>query len=356
MKMLLRKFSSLDGAKIVFFFFVLFGSGLVFIVTPSLFPSAMISILLFFVFGPIIDAFERKGYSRSAAIIALFLLCGIGITVLTTWLTPRISHEIESMSKGGSKIWLDLGSRLRVHENHLSERFPIIRGKQFSEKLLAQTMAAVDKIWIAIPDMASSLMVCLLLVPFFTFVLLKESHEIKRSLLSLVPNRYFETAYGLISQILDDMGGYVAARIIEAFLVGAMVTVGCLIFKIPYAVLLGVCAGVTNPIPYLGPLIGAAPGIFLAILEPSTQGNQLFLVTLVYLFANIVDTIVIFPLVVAKIVDLHPVLVIISVLLGSQFFGIIGMLVAVPITTIFKILFTELYTKLYYKKHSSSLR
>ena len=81
-------------------------------------------------------------------------------------------------------------------------------------------------------------------------------------------------------------------------------------------------------------------------LHPAVP-NQLFWVMAVYVIANVIDMFVIFPLVVAKIVNLHPVVVIISVILGSQFFGMIGMILAVPITSILKILLFEVYAKIY---------
>ena len=111
-----------------------------------------------------------------------------------------------------------------------------------------------------------------------------------------------------------------------------------------YAFLLG--CGATNPIPYLGPVIGAVPGILFAILDPVVP-NQLAYVLLIYVAANVVDTVLIFPLVVAKIVNLHPLMVIICVILGSQLFGIVGMIVAVPITSILKILIQEAHSRVY---------
>ena len=84
----------------------------------------------------------------------------------------------------------------------------------------------------------------------------------------------------------------------------------------------------------------------MAIVDPSTH-NQLLWVAIVYIAANIVDTMVVFPLVVAKIVNLHPVAVVIAVIIGAQFFGIPGMLLAVPAMSIFKILVQEFYVRIY---------
>jgi putative permease len=353
MKLVLRNLWRWEAAKLIFFLFVTLGTVLVFTLTPTLFPSALISTLLFFIFAPTIDALERKGISRIHGITTVFLVCGMIIGVTASWVAPRISHEIDAFQQGRSRYGAQITEKLRREENNLLGAHSIFKGTRLTDKAIAWITASSEKLWTIAPDLASNLMVCFLLVPFLTFVLLKDAHEIRRSVLKLVPNRYFETVYSLVSRILDEMGGYVAARIIEAALVTILVTLGCLALKIPYAILLGIFAGATNAIPYLGPLLGAVPALFLAILEPAIP-NQLLWVSLVYLLANLIDMLVIFPLVVAKIVDLHPVVVVIAVMLGSQLFGVLGMIVAVPITSILKIFIQEIYTRVY--NHTEALR
>jgi len=347
MKLVLRHLTKNETAKLLFFILVTLGTVLVFTLTPSLFPSALISILFFFVFTPIIDAVERKGISRTIGILVLLVVCALGITIAARWITPRITQEVVSFQQGSSRFSGDIAAKLHEQEARLVGQFPFLKGSVLTDKTIKWMTHSLERVWESIPNVASNLLMCLFLVPFFTFILLKDAHEIRRQLLKLVPNRHFETVYSLFARILDQMGGYVAARILEAVIVFLMVTIGCAALKIPYAIMLGFFAGATNAIPYIGPLIGAVPGLVLAVLEPSVP-NQLAYVLSIYLAANVIDTILIFPLVVAKIVDLHPVIVVISVILGSQVFGIVGMLVAVPVMTILKILTQELYSRVYH--------
>ncbi|MBI3557991.1 MAG: AI-2E family transporter [Deltaproteobacteria bacterium] len=346
MKAVFKRLWHWEAAKLSFFLFVVIGSALVFALTPSLFPSALLSILLFFIFSPTIDAVERKGMSRSLGIMGVFLVSGMAIALAATIITPRISQEVDAFQKGSSRYATNITDRLKIQEQRTLGAFPMFKDAKLTEKLIDWAQQSTGKLWTVMPNLASHLFMALILVPFLTFILLKDAHEIRRSLLKLVPNRYFETVYSLMARILDEMGGYVAARIIEAALVTGLVTLMCLWLKIPYAILLGVFAGATNAIPYLGPLLGAMPGIMLAVLDPSIP-NHLLLITLVYCVANVIDLMLIFPLIVAKIVDLHPVVVVISVIVGSQLFGIVGMIVAVPITSICKILIQEVYSRIY---------
>ncbi len=346
MRATIKRLGGREIAKLAFFMVVLLTTAAVFVLNPSLMPSTLISLLLFFLFVPIVNACERRGMGRGIAIALLFLTCGAGLTVSTSWVIPRITHEVSSFQEGSTKYTTNLTAKLRDRENRLRTQFPFLPAVDLTDSSIQWIKNSGAKVLKVLPNIASHLMMALFLVPFLTFILLKEAITIRSALLSLVPNRYFETVYAITSRIMDEMGGYVSARVLEAALMFFIVAVGCLALDIPYAFLLGFFAGATNPIPYLGPVIGAVPGILFAILDPVVP-NQLAYVLLIYVAANVVDTVLIFPLVVAKIVNLHPLMVIICVILGSQLFGIVGMIVAVPITSILKILIQEAHSRVY---------
>lgn len=346
MKAFVKNFGWIEFTRIVFFLCVIIGTFALFIFTPSLMPSALLSVLCFFIFAPIVNALERRSISRAWAIAFLFITSGGIIGWGTSWFIPRISREIQSFQEDTNRSERDYTKKLKMQEHQLLGDIPYLAEANLTEKGIQKFKGSSQTLLSYLPDVASQLLMAFILVPFLTFILLKDSRDIERSLLRLVPNRYFETVYSLSSRIIREMGGYVSARILESILMMTMVTVSCLALKIPYAFLLGFFAGATNPIPYLGPLIGALPGVILAVLDPSIQG-QLLTISMIYLVTNLVDMILVFPLVVAKIVNLHPLVVVVSVVLGSQFFGVLGMILAVPVTSILKILVGEVYDKVY---------
>src|SRR5690606_35986445 len=129
-------------------------------------------------------------------------------------------------------------------------------------------------------------------------------------------------------------------------LVGLMTTVGLILIGAPYAAVLGVIAGVTNIVPYLGPFIGAIPGILIMAIEPHYR-DLLWPTVIIYLIANIIDFVFIFPVIVAKLVDLHPLMLIGAVVVGQQYYGLVGMLVSIPIAAALKVILQEFYTIIY---------
>jgi predicted PurR-regulated permease PerM len=120
---------------------------------------------------------------------------------------------------------------------------------------------------------------------------------------------------------------------IEGIVVGVLAGLGLAILGVNYPLLLGVVTGLANVVPYLGPIIGGTAAILVALV----QFKSLAVVTqvaILYLFVKFLDLVAIQPLAVGKRNDLHPVLLIASIIVGGHALGIIGMVIAVPTITI----------------------
>jgi putative permease len=109
---------------------------------------------------------------------------------------------------------------------------------------------------------------------------------------------------------------------------------------------LGLAAAITNFIPYVGPIFGFIPAVVIALVDQSGQAT-LGAMIILYLVTNIIDLVFIFPVLVARIVNLHPVLVVISVIIGSSYSGAIGMIISIPIASVLKLVFEEIVKEFY---------
>ena len=104
-------------------------------------------------------------------------------------------------------------------------------------------------------------------------------------------------------------------------------------------------AGLTNLIPYIGPLIGAVPAILIALVN-GYSGLSILAVVLVYVVAQVIDAGFLIPLMVAKIVDLHPVTVIVVIIAGAQLMGVLGMIISIPVASTLKVTVSTVYRHL----------
>ena len=160
-----------------------------------------------------------------------------------------------------------------------------------------------------------------------------------------MPNHIFELTLNLYYQINSQVGQFVRARFLEALIVAVVVWIGLWILDFPFAILLALFAGVTNLIPYIGPIIGAIPAILIAIINGETTFT-LLVVCGIYGLAQVIDMFFIIPLVVAKLVNLHPVTVVVAMIVGAQVLGILGMIISIPVASALKVTFTNIYQHL----------
>ena len=174
------------------------------------------------------------------------------------------------------------------------------------------------------------------IVPFVAFFFLKEGRRLTRCLMALVPNAYFELCLNLIHQANKQIGNYIRGQLLAVLVVSVLSISGLSIIGVYYALPLGLLAGLANVIPYLGPLIGIVCSSIVAL---ATGGGLAMVakVIVMFLIVQLIDNVLVQPTMVAKSVELHPLVILFVVMVGSQLMGIVGMLIAVPLTGIVKV-------------------
>ena len=176
------------------------------------------------------------------------------------------------------------------------------------------------------------------IVPFVAFFFLKEGSQITRNLIEWVPNAYFELCLNLLHQINGQIGGYIRGQILATSVVATLAISALSAIELKYALPVGLLAGFANMIPFLGPLIGIISASIVALATGGELAMELVgKVVVIFLVIQLIDNVLIQPTVVAKSVEMHPLMVLFVVMVGSQLMGIVGMLIAVPLTGILKV-------------------
>lgn len=335
-----------DGLKLLLLGVGLLGVLWVFVATPSLMPPTLLSVVFTLMISPVVAVFERQGFSRTRSIILIFLSFGLIGALSGVWLSQLISAEWGSFVKKAPETFKETLEKLAHWEVALRYRYPIFDGVKLVEQVRVWGSATGDWFLINGAGIAGQILTSFFIVPIFTFFLLKEGRVIKRRIFALIPNTYFESWYMMLSQVMHSLSDYIRAKLIEALILGTLVSFGLLAFRIPYAFVLGTLAGITNIVPYVGPFLGIAPGLLL-ILTSEIPSEALMPMLAVFGIANLIDTVLIFPVFVGRIVKLHPVLLIAAVIVGQRYYGLVGMLISVPIATACKIVAQEVYFAVY---------
>jgi len=183
-------------------------------------------------------------------------------------------------------------------------------------------------------------LVNVVLIPFVALFLLRDGPRLKRGLIRFVPNRYFEFALEAIYKVDQQVGNYFRGLLLDVFVV-TLLSIGALwALRVESFVLLGVLAGVTTVIPYAGSLLGGGVAV-LVHLTSTGDPYAAALVLLVFVIIQVLDEVVIQPLVFAQTVNLHPLEVLLAVWVGAQALGAVGMVVAIPVAGAGKVVVKE---------------
>lgn len=182
-------------------------------------------------------------------------------------------------------------------------------------------------------------LVLALIISFYT---LMDLPKMVAEVQMLIPERYREEVEHVLKTVSRILGGWMRGAFIEAIAVGALIALGLAILHVPYAAAIGIIGGVLNIVPYLGPVVAAVLAGFSGLaISPVTALLAIAVVFGVQQF----DGLILNPRIMASNVDLHPVLVVFSLLIGATLFGVTGMLLAVPVAAIVKGVFVYYFER-----------
>lgn len=334
-----------QNIQLVAFVGITFLMFLMLIKVESLLPSFLLAFVISYLFSPIVNFLERNEFKRQISISLLFIITGGLLALLTSIISPLISQQLNLLQLDSPRY---IEGTMRIIKN-IESRFifltDIIGTYDIGEQVEVFLRNNMGSFFESLPQIVSKSLTTLILAPFFAFFMLRDGNKMSRKMLSLVPNRNFELILNLFHQINQQLGGFIRARLLEAAIVGAVVWFGLWLISFPYAPLLAVFAALTNLIPYVGPLIGAVPAIIIALIN-STPSIDFVLMLATYGLAQIIDIFFIIPMVVARIVDLHPITVVVAIIIGSQFMGVLGMIIAIPVASALKVTIISVYDHL----------
>jgi predicted PurR-regulated permease PerM len=214
---------------------------------------------------------------------------------------------------------------------------------QVSERATVLALQFVGEL----PALITAFAVNLLLVPFIAYFVVRDGRTLRRRVVALVPNRYFEMALIMFYRIDQQIGGYLRGRLIECMLVAVtqMLMMGVAQFFVPQPqiLLISIVGGITTLIPYVGPVLGTAFGVFL-YLGMNMPMASVWALLIVVTLAHLVDNIIIAPAVLSHNVDLHPLTVVLVLVIGGEVLGMLGLLIAIPVASSIKVIAQEFYT------------
>ena len=307
----------------------------------------IVSLLIFYLVDPLVIAAERLfRVNRLGAIVMFYAGCLIfgilGIMFLLPLVIDQFNNAYDLLNS--EDVRSDLLQRIQFL---LDEYLSFLPTDDLNQRVTDFGTAAISDVATFLLGLLSLLSMSIV-VPFILFFLLKDGAGMRKKLVSSVPNRFFELSLNLLDTIDRHLGTYIRGQLMVAGSVGSLSTIALWILGVPYFFVIGMMAGLANLIPYLGPVAGMVPAVGISIvffdeLAPlwGTGYNALWepLIAVVVAFAMIqlIDNVALSPFIVSKSTDLHPLTVLITVIAGGRMFGMIGLLLGVPVVSIVKV-------------------
>lgn len=324
----------------------------------SLISYILISIILSLLGAPVVRFFKklhiRKRYIPSwlAAVLTLVLFIKV-IVLFFALLGPLLAEQARSIAQidvqetahnlegqlAETEEWLEqfnLSGDERSNREYLISKFQQLIDFSYMSKVFNNFFSVVGQAFIAVFS-----------ILFITFFLLKDGMLLQRVIFTLTPDKHLEHIKNIESNTKRILSKYFVGVLTQITIITILISTALWIIGIENAVIIGFLAGIANLIPYVGPIIGACLGIFIAItthLDVDIQQNLLPLigkVAVVFLLVQLIDNFLLQPFIIGSSVNAHPLEIFLVISAAATLGGVVGMIVAIPCYTMIRIVAKE---------------
>lgn len=297
-----------------------------------------IGFILAYALKPLRDTISEKfKLSKKISSISIILTIFLGLILLSYIVIPSIIRE--SYNIGYILDNIDEYVKNIVYKLNLNDI-------SFFESIYNQISEEVNIFFSKVTDnLLENLMVCfeslvsLAIVPIVTYYFLVDGDLIYNKLLLILPTEKRIIAKRVISHIDKVLSRYIISQLLLSLIIGALTFIVLVIIDVKFALILGIFNGILNIVPYFGPIIGGVPAIFVALME--SPNKALWTLIAIFLIQQIEGNIL-SPKITGDSTNMHPIIIIILLLVGEKLGGLIGMIVAVPIGVIVKVIYDDI--------------
>lgn len=322
------------GTKVSF----LFEPIIVFVST--LFFPILIAGILFFIFNPLVKLLEKGRVPRTLAILIPYIVFIGVVSGLISFIGPIVSEQVTDLVANFptyvnefTNFILNM-SQTTVFTWIMEQEY--VSFKQIEDTLTGYATSLPENItasFTAVLGVVTNITLTIITVPFILFYMLKDGHKLPSTAVKVLPTAYRPEGMRIFHDLYETLAAYIQGQLIVSIFVGFGCFIGYTIIGLDYALVLGIVVAVANIIPYLGPFIGAAPAVIIALLDSPTKA---LLAALVVTIVQQIDGNFLSPLIIGKRLNTHPLTIILLLIGAGSFGGIIGMILAVPTYAVLK--------------------
>ena len=318
------------------------------IVFNTIVAPIIVSIILYYLFNPLVNLMERYNISRLWGVIILFLVI-IGVIALAiNLLIPVIGAQFKSS-----------GNNFPHYVDKVNQFIDNLTRNSLISNFYGQIQEQLDALANKVPSMVSDYFngfgskvknfaeaivnvgVVIATTPFVLFFMLKDSHHFKEYSTKLMPPKFRKDYHDLLDKMSVQVGSYIQGQIIVSFCIGILLFIGYSIIGLDYSLILASIAAVTSVVPYLGPTIAISPAIIIALI---TSPIMLLKLIIVWTAVQFIEGHFISPNIMGKTLKIHPLTIIFILFSAGNLLGVVGVILGIPAYAILKVLVSHLYS------------
>ncbi len=317
----------------------------------TVFVPIILSGFLFYLLNPLVKLIEKVKIKKFhinhtwAVVIVFLLLFGV-IGYALGWMIPRLVNQIAQLISNLPAI----ANNLQTESQHFVEHSDWIKNVDldpyikkmnasvgtYAQSILSTMTSSIGTLIATI----TSVTVVIITVPVMLFYMLKDGWKLMPSIKRALPPKNADTIVELFNKMSATLSSYISGQVLECLFVGTFTAIGYMIIGQPYALLLGVIAGISNIVPYIGPYIGIFPALLVSL---TVSPMQVIWVIVVVLIVQQVDGNLIYPNIIGRSLQVHPLTIIILLLAAGKIAGIPGMILAIPAYAVVKVIVEFIY-------------
>ena len=334
-----RQLVDLSILTIIKFFLVLIFLAFIYF-TRQIWLIFFVALILAAAISPAVDRLMEWKIPRSVSVVVFFFIIIAFIGLVLSLLIPPLIEQVSQFSANlpaYSEKFSQLFTKLQSYYLSFGE------GSSFTEVIEAFKQSVTppagsifDKIFSFFGGVVA--FIVMLVIAFYLAV---EQDGLTRLTKFIVPESYQFFFIKVIQKIQGQIVNWLKGQLILSFLIGLMVYISLLILGVDYALILALVAFLGEFIPYLGPVLAAIPAVFLAFVASPILG---IFVLILFIVIQQAENHILVPKIMQRAVGLNPVISIIALLIGAKLAGLVGVILAIPVTTALMVVIKEFYS------------
>ncbi len=310
-----------------------------------------IALAIGYVGDPIIDKFEEWKISRTWGIVILILILVLAMFGLTLYIVPKILAQIQELLQKFPAYWETFRDKLlpqlttyaQEHQEQVDnlKEAAITWLQENAGVLVTNITTNLATSFKSVGAFIANIL-SLVIIPVLAFYFLRDFDIMKGKVVKLIPLKRQQYIIDLFTELDLALGNFIKGQLLVALILAVIYSIGLTIAGCPASLLIGIVAGFANLIPYLGIALGFIPAVLLTYLTGNPMW-QIILSGVTFVVGQMLEGMVITPKVVGESVGLHPVVVLISLMVGGGYFGFVGMILALPASAVLMVLFKRAY-------------